>query len=200
MSPALAPGFADPVFDAQAVFRVVLSVLARPGLPAPLPGGLAPPVPLTPGLAAIALSLADADAAIWLDPSLAADPAVAAYLRFHTGAPIVSDPAEAAFALVADPRGAPSFRDLALGIDTYPDRSTTLVLAVETLTGGEPIRLTGPGIRDEVTVAASPLPDGFSDGLWANAATFPRGIDVVLVSGSQVIGIPRSSRIVGERA
>jgi alpha-D-ribose 1-methylphosphonate 5-triphosphate synthase subunit PhnH len=200
MSAALAPGFADPVFDTQATFRAVLGALSRPGLPAPLATALAPPQPLTPELAAIALALAERDAPLWLDASLGCVPAVAEYLRFHTGAPIVSDPADAAFALVADPLLAPSFDALALGTDLYPDRSTTLVMKVATLTGGAPLRLRGPGIRGEVDVFASPLHEGFREGLRANAATFPRGIDCVLVSKGELVAIPRSSRIVGETA
>ncbi len=52
----LAPGFADPVHDAQATFRAVMDALARPGLPRPLTPGLTPPAPLTPELAAVALT------------------------------------------------------------------------------------------------------------------------------------------------
>jgi alpha-D-ribose 1-methylphosphonate 5-triphosphate synthase subunit PhnH len=200
MSAALAPGFTDPVFDSQSVFRAVLSALSRPGLPAPLAAALAPAAPLTPELAAVALALADPDAPLWLDRSLSRIPAVAAYLRFHTGAPIVSNPADAAFALVADPSQAPGFGELATGDDLYPDRSTTLVVAVASFTGGLPMRLRGPGIRQDVTVSASPLPDCFVDSIRANAATFPRGIDCLLVSGGQVVGIPRSSRVVEEAA
>ena len=200
MSAALAPGFADPVFDAQSAFRAVLSALSRPGIPAPLATALAPPAPLTPELAALALALADPDAPLWLDASLAANPGVAAYLRFHTGAPIVSDPAEAAFALVADPLQAPNFGKLALGTHLYPDRSTTLVLAVASFDGGSPMRLRGPGILGDITVAAAPRLDGFTDELRANATTFPRGVDCVLVCPGAVVGIPRSSRIVEEGA
>jgi alpha-D-ribose 1-methylphosphonate 5-triphosphate synthase subunit PhnH len=200
MSAALAPGFADPVFDSQSVFRAVLSALSRPGLPVPLATALAPPAPLTPELAAVALALADPDAPLWLDASLSGVPAVAAYLRFHTGAPIVPDPADAAFALVAESLQAPSFGELATGDDLYPDRSTTLVVAVESLAGGLPMRLRGAGIRQDVTVSASPLPERFVEGIRANAATFPRGIDCLLVSGGQVVGIPRSSRVVEEAA
>ena len=99
----LLPGFADPVLDAQRVFRGVMEALARPGSLQPLADLPEVPAPLTPELAAIALALADADAPLWLDAPLAGAPAVAEFLRFHTGAPIVKDPAEAAFALVADP-------------------------------------------------------------------------------------------------
>ncbi|TXN62799.1 phosphonate C-P lyase system protein PhnH, partial [Methylobacterium sp. WL6] len=83
---ALARGFADPVHDAQGTFRTLMDALARPGRIGRLASDLYPPAPLTPELAAVALALTDADTPVWLDAPLAANPAVAAFLRFHTGA------------------------------------------------------------------------------------------------------------------
>jgi alpha-D-ribose 1-methylphosphonate 5-triphosphate synthase subunit PhnH len=201
MSAAIASGFASPVFDAQAVFRVVLQALARPGIARDLPCRLDAPAPLTPELAAIALALADTDAPLWLDPALAASPAVLRYLRFHTGAAIVSDPAEAAFALIANPARSPRFAVFASGSDLYPDRSTTIVMAVDAIAapgeGGLPgapaITLQGPGIKGQVAVSAAPLPETFLDDLRSNHARFPRGIDCLLAAPGRVLGIPRSS-------
>jgi alpha-D-ribose 1-methylphosphonate 5-triphosphate synthase subunit PhnH len=129
----LAPGFADPVLDAQAAFRAVMGALARPGSVRTLPTDLSPPEPLTPELAAVALTLTDGDAPLWLDGPLAAAPAVSAFLRFHTGASIAADGREAAFALVSEPARLPPFDRFAPGLPEYPDRSTTLVLAVDRL-------------------------------------------------------------------
>ena len=200
MSAALAPGFADPVFDAQAVFRVALSALSRPGIPRDLPGLVDPPAPLTPGLAALALAMADGDAPLWLDASLSASDTVARYLRFHTGARLVEDPVEAAFALIADPAALPAFDAFAWGSDEYPDRSTTLLIAVESLSNDTVgIQLEGPGVNGRVACSAAPLPPDFAASLRANAALFPRGIDCLLVSAGQVLGIPRSSKIVETR-
>jgi alpha-D-ribose 1-methylphosphonate 5-triphosphate synthase subunit PhnH len=57
---AVARGFADPVLDSQSVFRTVMMALARPGTIAELATGqLLPPAPLTPELAAVALTLCD---------------------------------------------------------------------------------------------------------------------------------------------
>ena len=198
MPAALAPGFASPVFEAQAVFRAVLAALSRPGLPVPLPASLEPPAPLTPELAALALALADVDAPLWLDAPLAAAPAVARFLRFHTGARIVADPADAAFALVADAAAMPDPRTFAPGTDLYPDRSTTLVIAVAALDGGPPLVLSGPGIRDRVETRPAGLPAGFASQLRANRELFPRGVDWLLAASGAVLGIPRSARLEGE--
>lgn len=71
---------------------------------------------------------------------------MAEFLRFHTGAPITRDPAEAAFALIADAAACPDFASFAQGTPAYPDRSATLVLAVTDLSN-DGWRLDGPGIR-----------------------------------------------------
>ncbi len=191
----LAPGFADPVHDAQATFRAVMEALARPGLVRPLAPGLQPPAPLTPELAAIALALTDADTPVWLDPALAEAPAVAAYLRFHTGAPLTADPARAAFALVRDPARCPPFDRFAPGTPAYPDTSTTLVLALDRITEGMGLHLTGPGIRGTARMALAPLPDGFVGQLATNRADFPLGIDLILTAPGRVAGLPRSTTV-----
>jgi alpha-D-ribose 1-methylphosphonate 5-triphosphate synthase subunit PhnH len=126
-------GFADPVFDAQSVFRAVMDAMARPGAVQPVKAHAAPPAPLSATAAAVALTLVDHDAPLWLDPVLAGSRAVRAYLAFHTGAPVVEVPGEAAFALVADPLGLGALAEFAQGTQEYPDRSTTLIVEVDAL-------------------------------------------------------------------
>ncbi|MBK3398303.1 MULTISPECIES: phosphonate C-P lyase system protein PhnH [Methylobacterium] len=191
----LARGFADPVHNAQRVFRAVMDALARPGTIQALATGLAPPAPLTPELAAVALALADADAPLWLDAGLAESPAVAEFLRFHTGARITDDPAEAAFALVSDAAACPTFDAFAQGTPAYPDRSATLVLAVSDLSDREGWHLDGPGIRDSARLAASPLPADMPARLARNHAGFPQGIDLILAAPGRVAALPRSTRV-----
>ncbi|WP_375463754.1 phosphonate C-P lyase system protein PhnH [uncultured Methylobacterium sp.] len=194
---ALAHGFADRVHDAQAVFRAIMDALARPGLVRPLACGLTPPAPLTPELAAVALALADADTPLWLDAPLRA-PAVGAFLRFHTGAPIMDDPERAAFALIADPARCPPFPAFAQGTPEYPDASATLVLAVATLSEAGGPSFEGPGIRGSVRLDAAPLPADWPERLRANHAGFPQGIDLLLVAPGRIAGLPRSARVRAE--
>ena len=189
----LAPGFADPVHDAQAAFRAVMDALARPGRIRPLGPGLTPPAPLTPELAAVALALTDADTPVWLDAALADAPDVAAYLRFHTGAPLTDDPARAAFALVREPARCLPLTSFAPGTPAYPDTSTTLVLALDAISAGAWLHLKGPGIAGRARVALTPLPSGFVGQLAANRADFPLGVDLILTAPGQVAGLPRST-------
>ncbi|MBX9932489.1 MAG: phosphonate C-P lyase system protein PhnH [Methylobacterium sp.] len=192
---ALQQGFADPVHDAQGVFRAALEGLSRPALIRSLPTKVAPPPPLTPELAALALALADADTPLWLDPPLAASEAVAAFLRFHTGAPLVSNPAEAVFAIIADPQNAPDFAAFAQGTPDYPDHSTTLILALGHLESGTGHAFSGPGIKGVARLDAAPVPADWQERLGTNHAGFPLGIDLILTAPGRIAGLPRSTRL-----
>lgn len=192
---ALAGGFADPVFDAQSVFRAVMDAMARPGTVCPIVPKLAPPAPLSPSAAAVAATLIDGDTPVWLGTTLATAPKVRQWLTFHTGAPIVDLPSEAAFALVADTAKMPALDSFAQGTQAYPDRSTTLVLQVASLEGGERLVLSGPGIKDTARLRVRALPLRFAEQWAANATRFPRGVDVILAAPGAVACLPRSVRL-----
>ena len=192
----LAPGFADAALESQAAFRACMNALARPARPLPLQTDLAPPAPLTPELAALALALADHEAPLWLDARLRTE-AVRSYLTFHTGARLTEDPAEAAFALIADAAACPDLAYFAQGSDEYPDRSTTLLIALERLEPGRDLVFTGPGIKADAGLVLAPLPAGFRQHFAANHASFPRGVDLVFTAPGRIAGLPRSSQILG---
>lgn len=184
-------GFSDPVLESQRAFRAVMDAMARPGRPVALAGLPAAPAPLAPVSAALILTLADQDTPLWLDPPLAGAETLRAWLAFHCGAPIVAQPGEAAFALVAEPSGLPPLESFALGSDDYPDRSTTLVLQVRGFGLDGPL-LSGPGVAEPIRLGASPLPPRFWHQWRANRARFPRGVDVILAGPDAVVGLPRS--------
>ena len=137
---AIAPGFADPVFDAQKAFRTVMDAMAHPGRIYELQTALAPPAPLSPVAAAVLLTLADFETTLWLGETLTKKPAVADWLRFHTGTVLTGDPGEATFAAIADPDRLPPLGAFAQGTLDYPDRSTTLILQVGEPRPGTPAR------------------------------------------------------------
>jgi len=195
---AVAAGFAKPVLAAQTAFRTVMNASARPGTVQQL-DGIAAPAPLSPTAAAIALTLLDYETPFWLDAALAAAPEVARWISFHTGAPRTLDPANAAFAFVADSAAAPPFETFAPGSAEYPDRSTTVVLQVDHLSEGEGdgFILRGPGIAGAHRLAAAPLPEDFLERLAENRALFPRGVDVLIVCAGAVAALPRSVHAAG---
>ncbi len=187
----LAAGFADPVFDSQAAFRSAMWAMARPGRPAPLATDLTPPAPLNREAAALVLALCDFETPLWLDDTLAGAPAVVDFLRFHTGAPLVADPAAARFAVIAQPADMPELSAFCGGTPEFPDASATLILQVERLTG-EGLLLEGPGVKDTIGLGATPLPHHFTVKLAANRRLFPLGVDLLLAGAGAVVGLPRS--------
>jgi alpha-D-ribose 1-methylphosphonate 5-triphosphate synthase subunit PhnH len=179
------------VIENQAAFRALMDCMARPGEIKAL-GCVDAPLPLMAGTAAILRSLADYETPVWPDGTLA-EPAVAAWIRFQTGAPVVTDPQQAVFGLV-NGTNLPNFSAFSPGSEDYPDRSTTLVVQVERFSG-EMFSLAGPGIRGKRTFTAEPLPDDFAERWAANQALFPRGIDLLLVAGDRVAALPRTVRV-----
>jgi alpha-D-ribose 1-methylphosphonate 5-triphosphate synthase subunit PhnH len=148
------------------------------------------------GAAAIALTLFDHDTPMWLDPPLRQTPEIARWLKFHTGAPIVADASICHFALIGDAPGLCDLDRFSLGTSEYPDRSTTLILQVASLTEGREYRLRGPGIDGTAILRATVEPRDLFDRLAINATLFPRGIDVVLVADDRIVAIPRTTRTV----
>jgi alpha-D-ribose 1-methylphosphonate 5-triphosphate synthase subunit PhnH len=191
----LAPAFDDPALASQAVFRTVMEAMARPGQARPLPSRLAAPPPLRPTAAAVALTLLDFETPLWLDQGLAAAREVAPWFRFHTGAPLTADPAQAIFAFLSDPVAMPAFEAFSPGSLEYPDRSTTLVVQVASFDHGEELTLSGPGIVGTRRFSAAPLPSDFRARLIANREMFPRGVDLILVTPDAVAALPRSVRV-----
>lgn len=191
---SLSAGFADPVFDAQAVFRAAMWALARPGRSEPVNAGLAPPTPLSPEAAALALALCDYETPIWLDAALAAVPEVANFLRFHTGAAIVDDPGAARFAIISDPLEMPDFSAFPQGSPEFPDASATLIVQVAGFSDARFI-LEGPGIKGKTLFGATPLPEDFTARMAANRVLFPLGVDLLLAGAGGVAGLPRSLTI-----
>ena len=161
-------GFADPVFDAQAVFRAVMDAMARPGTMQPVGGACrSPPQPLSAdGRRRRADALRPRHAALARPGACAARPTRSNWLGFHTGAPLAHTPADAHFALVADPASLIAFENFAQGTQEYPDRSTTLILQVASLSSGDKLLLKGPASTEAATIAPA-----------AAAAPFRRAVE-----------------------
>ncbi|MGA8583236.1 MAG: phosphonate C-P lyase system protein PhnH [Roseiarcus sp.] len=189
--------FADPAFESQAAFRAILRAIASPGAIELCGRGLAPPPPLSPAAAAAILTLADFETPLWIAPSLAEWGEAAAYLKFHTGAPLAASPRDAAFALLDLERDSLDLKSFAQGSPDYPDRSTTVVAETRSLARGPMMRISGPGVRGTAEIEFEPTPGDFLSQWEANHSTFPLGVDLILAHGAEVAVLPRSVRVTG---
>lgn len=191
----LPAGFADKVLSAQSTFRSVMDAMARPGSVQRIAAVAGMPSSMMRGTAAIALTLFDHDTPVWLDEGMSATSDAANWLKFHTSAPVIADSSISSFALIGDPKIMPALDRFAFGSNEYPDRSTTLILQVESLTVGPTFELRGPGIDGTAILRASLQPHDLFEQLAINVTLFPRGIDVVLVHDDAIVAIPRTTRL-----
>ena len=191
-------GFADPVFQSQGAFRALLAALSEPGLACDIGVSVETPVGLEPATAVALLTLADYETPIWLPAALRDGPA-GAWLRFHCGATLVDDPARAAFAVIDGAVAEPKLAAFNAGDDQFPDRSTTVLVQCAGFEGGDAVTLAGPGIPGQRSIAPSGLRAGFWTEVENNAPLYPLGVDLLLVNGAQVLGLPRSTQIVEAR-
>ncbi|MEH2482614.1 alpha-D-ribose 1-methylphosphonate 5-triphosphate synthase subunit PhnH [Nitrobacteraceae bacterium AZCC 2146] len=190
-------GFADKVLSAQSTFRSVMDAMARPGSVQRIEAASGVPASLMRGSAAIALTLFDQDTPVWLDAKMSATSDVAKWIKFHTSAPVIADSSVCSFALIGDIDQLPALQRFAIGSNDYPDRSTTLIVQVSSLTQGPAIELRGPGI-DGTAVLRTQIAPELLERLAINHALFPRGIDLVLVADDAIVAIPRTTRFVAK--
>ncbi|MHA6494604.1 phosphonate C-P lyase system protein PhnH [Pseudomonas borbori] len=189
----LQPAFNDPVLDAQTSFRAALKALAEPGLVRTLDRALALDA-MHPATYALCLAFLDGDTPLWLAPRFDT-PAIRANLSFHCGCPIVIEREQALFALL----DAAQLSDLSgfdNGSERYPDQSCTLLIQLDALDGGPLLHWRGPGI-ETVRDVDLPLTAEFWRERSARSA-FPRGLDAFFAAGEQVLGLPRSTRVLDD--
>jgi alpha-D-ribose 1-methylphosphonate 5-triphosphate synthase subunit PhnH len=189
----LMPAWTDGVHAAQATFRTVLKALSEPALIQTIPDAIDGPAPLYPSTIAVCLALLDPETPVWCDDR-AQSHAAASYLRFHCGCPMSQHPTAAAFALISN-LDALDFGQFAHGTMEYPDRSTTLLIQVPSLVDGPVRAVSGPGIAEPRMLRVGGLPDDFNARWGENVSAFPLGVDILFCCGSDIVGLPRTTRI-----
>ena len=188
-------GFDHEAFGSQAVFRVALNALSHPGRVFDMPLDTALPRQGHCAAAALLLGLLDADTPLWVSPALAQSDAPA-WLRFHTGCPIVPEAQAAQFVWVAQGDALPALSSLRAGSDAYPDQSATCVIEVDSLhSDGAGWRLQGPGIATQRSLRVRGLSADFVPQWQHNHTSFPQGVDVFLSTATQITGLPRTTRL-----
>jgi len=190
----LIAGFSDPVQQSQQLFRQLLSATSEPGTIQQIDATPQHPAGLNAASWALALSLFDADCAVWLSPSLAAQPALVSNLLFHCQTRLVDYADEADFALC----NADELETLKLfnfGSAEYPASSTSLIVQVPALSDEPHWQLSGPGIEHTRGVSIAGLCEPLQQELVCSRDRFPCGIDCFFSCGNQLLALPRSTRI-----
>lgn len=195
---SLGRGFAQPVHDAQQVFRAVLEAMSRPGrvqtLPTATLKALEPPG-LGRATTAVLLTLLDAETRVWLHSALRSE-AARAYLQFHTGAVQVDEAARAGFAAITADEATPAlWQALERGSDAVPQDGATLIVEVPSLDQGVALALRGPGVQTVQTLQVAGLPADFWHARRELEAAFPLGIELILTCGDRLAALPRSTRV-----
>lgn len=189
---SLVASFQHPVADAQYSFRRILKALSEPGtvvqLPA-MPGfGL-----LDSASACVLLTLIDRDTPLWISAQLD-DEILRKNLRFHTGAMLTDDPGSVSFALANTSLDSATLLAFPCGDEMSPELATSVIVQVDSLEGGEPLRLSGPGI-EQSRIIAPQLPQSVRDYLLHRPHHFPLGLDFMITHGEQLLALPRTSRV-----
>lgn len=190
----LKPGFADPVFDAQAVFRAAMWATAYPGRIAPLDRAVSSPAPFDGATAALALTLVDFETPLWLDES-AKKGSARAWVGFHCGSRVVATPDAARFAIAVETAALPRLANFCLGDAEYPDRTTTLIVQVPSFENGPQTIWRGPGIKESTAVHIGGLPDAFWTDWNLNRELYPAGIDIFFTCGNALLSMPRTVEV-----
>lgn len=190
-------GFEDSVQGSQRVFRAVLDAMSHPGKIVDINDIDDAPVPLNKATAAICLTLVDFETPLWADAEIASSGEAMNYLRFHCGCPVTEDPQAARTGLFADASALTSFERFNCGTDERPDLSTTLIVQVEGLSETGAMTLSGPGIKKTRSLGVDGVTGTFWDAVRRNANMFPRGIDLILTTGKQIVCLPRTTKVEG---
>lgn len=90
----------------------------------------------------------------------------------------------------------PAFTPL-LGTLESPEQGATLLLVIEALGSGQPLRLSGPGIAGVREVAISGLHPAWLLAREDWNAAFPLGVDMLLLTKNKLMALPRTTRIEG---
>ncbi len=164
----------------NATFEELMWTLSRPGQPRELPAE---------GFWPLAESLLDRECSFHVtsDPTLDLKMAATGARRM----PLAD--ADYVFAALDSAEDVEALSTLRIGSLLYPDDAATLFAAAQ-FGSGQRLRLTGPGIKDSVTIEVG----GIDPAFWpmrAKAIRYPLGWDLYLIDGRRLLGIPRSTTI-----
>ncbi|TQI78513.1 methylphosphonate degradation complex subunit PhnH [Serratia fonticola] len=188
----LLAGFNHPIEQSQQAFRLILKALSEPGVTVTLQDS---PTwgALNAASTAVLLTLADQETPLQLCTELKSEQ-VLTNIRFHTGAPLATRQEEVCLALSGPQLQPADLNTLPHGSEISPEFSATLVVQINALEGGNPLRLSGPGIEKQREISPL-LPPALRDYLLERPQRFPLGLDIVLTCGEHLLALPRTTRV-----
>lgn len=189
---SLLTGFEQPIDQSQHAFRLILKALSEPGYTVTLQGGPAWGA-LNAASTAALLTLADQETPILLCEAFKSEQ-VLTNIRFHSGAPLAAQPEEVCFALFDTQLQAADLLTLPHGSEISPEFGATVIVQLNGLEQGTPLRLTGPGIERQRQVSPQ-LPPALLDFLINRPLRFPLGLDILLTCGDRLLALPRTTRV-----
>lgn len=189
---SLLTGFEQPIDQSQHAFRLILKALSEPGYTVTLQGGPAWGA-LNAASTAALLTLADQETPIQLCEAFKSEQ-VLTNIRFHSGAPLAAQPEEVCFALFDTQLQAADLLTLPHGSEISPEFGATVIVQLNGLEQGTPLRLTGPGIERQRQVSPQ-LPPALLDFLINRPLRFPLGLDILLTCGDRLLALPRTTRV-----
>lgn len=164
-------------------FRNLLQAFAYPGKMMTLRAGHS-------AHSVILRTLADDTTPVWIDEGFAEIKANSTKAQW----PMV-DRENCVFALCRGERFN-GFGRFPVGTHVDPHMSTTMLIEVDSLTGGEPWRIAGPGVGPNGAILAPiGLPEIFPSAWARNNSLYPLGIDVILTAGELCACLPRSVKL-----
>jgi len=81
------------------------------------------------------------------------------------------------------------------GTPEYPDQSASLIIQTTSLTQGEAVQFSGPGIETTTTVHIANIMPSFWKARAEVNAVAPLGLDLIFVTPHDILCCPRSTRV-----
>lgn len=187
-------GFKNPAEDAGDCFRSVLKAMSEPGHVVDFKDAhLNTSQALYPTTWAIMQTLLDAHCTTALSPELNTESVIRS-LHFHTGTRLIESHQEADFCLL----NADEFElltQLKAGSLQSPHQACTAIIQVSDFHSGTNLKISGPGINGNKTIAIEGLSKAAIQKLQENHRRFPCGFDTIFCSATQFMALPRSTQI-----
>jgi len=175
-------------------FRVIMDTMARPGKVSTLPRLIEPSEPAYATSLTVLLSLGDHLTSIYLAEEFR-KAEIEKALRFHTGSQLVHEQAPADFAVLNALHAEHALELWKRGTPEYPDQSASLIIQTTSLTQGEAVEFSGPGIETKTTVHIANITPTFWQARAEANAVIPLGIDLIFVTPHDILCCPRSTRV-----